>query len=142
MLLGNSVYHVNQNEGKYYSKNEVRGYYNNLTDKILLFGKNGDEIPTTIVDTGENIYFSIAIFQYGLAAYDIYLASGKQDMSMFDKMIACANWGVENQQEDGAWVTFAFDTPDYPYSTMAQGEGISLYQIDYSNYLFALNLLP
>lgn len=126
MLLGNSVYHVNQNEGKYYSKNEVRGYYNNLTDKILLFGKNEDEIPTTIVDTGENIYFSIAIFQYGLAAYDLYLASGKQDMSMFDKMIACANWGVENQQEDGAWVTFAFDTPDYPYSTMAQGEGISL----------------
>lgn len=36
MLRGNSVYHVNQNEGKYYSKTEVKGYYNNLTDKVLL----------------------------------------------------------------------------------------------------------
>lgn len=126
MLRGNSVYHVNQNEGKYYSKTEVKGYYNNLTDKVLLFGKKGNEIPITTVDTGENIYFSIAIFQYGLAAYDLYLASDKKDSSMLDKVIACANWGVENQQEDGSWVTFAFETPDYPYSTMAQGEGVSL----------------
>lgn len=126
MLRGNSVYHVNQDEGKYYSKTEVRGYYNNLTDKVLLFGKDGDEVPTTTVDTGETIYFSIAIFQYGLAAYDLYLASEKKDQSMLSKVVACANWGVDNQQEDGAWVTFAYETPDYPYSAMAQGEGVSL----------------
>lgn len=126
MLRGNSVYHVNQDEGKYYSKTEVKGYYNNLTDKVLLFGKKGNGIPTTTVDTGETIYFSIAIFQYGLASYDLYLSSSKKDKSMLDKVIACANLGVENQQEDGAWVTFAYETPEYPYSAMAQGEGVSL----------------
>lgn len=126
MLRGKSVYHVNQDEGKYYSKAEIRGYYNNLTDKVLLFGKDGDEVPTTTVDTGETIYFSIAIFQYGLAAYDLYLASDKKDQSMLSKVVACANWGVDNQQEDGAWVTFAYETPEYPYSAMAQGEGVSL----------------
>lgn len=78
MLRGNSVYHVNQDEGKYYSKTEVKGYYNNLTDKVLLFGKKGNGIPTTTVDTGETIYFSIAIFQYGLASYDLYLSSSKK----------------------------------------------------------------
>lgn len=126
MLRGKSVYHVNQDEGKYYSKRVVLGYYNNLTDKVLLYGKVGDEVPTTTVDTGETIYFSIAIFQYGIAAYDLYLASDKKDKLMLSRVIACANWGVENQQEDGAWVTFAYETPEYPYSAMAQGEGVSL----------------
>lgn len=126
MLRGKSIYHVNQDEGKYYSKNEVKGYYNNLTDKVLLFGKDGDEVPVTTVDTGETIYFSIAIFQYGLASYDLYLASDKNDKFMLAKVIACANWGVENQLEDGSWVTFEYETPEYPFSTMAQGEGVSL----------------
>jgi heparosan-N-sulfate-glucuronate 5-epimerase len=31
------------------------------------------EVPMTIVDTGEQIYFPIAVFQYGLGAYDLYL---------------------------------------------------------------------
>lgn len=126
MLRGKSVYHVNQDEGKYYSKTAVQGYYNNLTDKVLLFGKEGSEVPTTTVDTGETIYFSISIFQYGLAAYDLYWASDKKDKSMLDKVIACANWGVDNQLEDGSWITFAYETPDYPFSAMAQGEGVSL----------------
>lgn len=126
MLRGKSVYHVNQDEGKYYSITAVKGYYNNLTDKVLLFGKEGSEVPTTTVDTGETIYFSISIFQYGLAAYDLYWASDKKDKSMLDKVIACANWGVDNQLEDGSWITFAYETPDYPFSAMAQGEGVSL----------------
>lgn len=43
-----------------------------------------------------------------------------------NKLIACANWAVENQQEDGGWVTFAYENPEHPYSSMAQGEGISM----------------
>lgn len=126
MLSGNSVHHVNQNEGKYYVENGVEGYYNNLTEKVSRFGLKDASIPTSFVDTGEEIYFSIEIFQYGLASYDLYLASGKKDNSMLEKVIACANWGVDNQQKDGAWVTFAYENPDYPYSAMAQGEGVSL----------------
>ena len=58
MLRGNSVYHVDQDEGKHYSKTEVKGFYNNFTDKVLLFGKDDDEVPTTVVDTGER-YISL-----------------------------------------------------------------------------------
>jgi len=126
MISGNSSYHVNQGVGRIYSKNELKGYYNDLTEKVSRFGYSDDRIPQTVVDTGETIYFSIAIFQYGLAAYDLYLLSDKKDGSMLKKAVACANWAIKNQQEDGAWVTFAYETPEYPYSAMAQGEAISL----------------
>lgn len=124
MLLGRSILHVNQNEGKIYSKDHIQGYYNNLTEKVT---RSQDElVPKSHVDTGEEIYFSIGVFQYGLGAYDLYLMSEKQDKHMLEKVIACADWGTTHQQEDGAWVTFDFENPDYPYSAMAQGEGISL----------------
>lgn len=124
MLLGKSAYHVNQDEGRIYSKTDVKGYYNNLTEKITRFGLENDDVPTTTVDTGETIYFSIAIFQYGLAAYDLYLL--KNDNSMLNKVFSCANWAVENQNEDGSWATFKYENPKHPNSSMAQGEGISL----------------
>lgn len=126
MIAGNSSYHVNQGIGRIYSKSGLKGYYNDLTEKVTRFGYPDDRIPQTVVDSGETIYFSIAIFQYGLAAYDLFLLSNKSDSSMFDKALSCANWAIDNQQEDGSWVTFAYETPDYPYSAMAQGEGISL----------------
>ena len=126
MIAGNSSYHVNQGVGRIYSKSELKGYYNDLTEKVSRFGYSDDRIPQTIVDTGETIYFSIAIFQYGLAAYDLFLLSDKSDKSMFEKALSCTKWAIDNQQEDGAWVTFAYETPEYPYSAMAQGEAISL----------------
>jgi len=124
MLLGRSVYHVNQDEGKIYSLEGVEGYYNNLTEKVSRFGEKGDNVPKTVVDTGEEIYFSIAIMQYGLGAYDLYLLH--KDVSMIGKVLACADWAVENQQFDGSWKTFSYENPKHPYSSMAQGEGISL----------------
>ena len=124
MLLGKSIHHVNQDEGKIFSKDLVRGYYNNLTEKVT---RGGDyDVPMSFVDTGEEIYFSIEIFQYGLGAYDLYLLSEKKDDAMLRKAVACAEWAIKNQQKDGAWVTFAYETPDYPYSAMAQGEAVSL----------------
>lgn len=124
MLLGKSSYHVNQNEGLIYSKTEIKGYYNNLTEKVTRFGLEGNQIPTTVVDSGEELYFSIAIFQYGLAAYDLYLLNN--DVEMAEKTLACAEWAVTNQQQDGSWVTFFYENKEHPYSSMAQGEGISL----------------
>ena len=124
MLRGKSIYHVCQDQGKIYSKAEVRGYYNNLTEKVTRFGLEDDTVPQIQVDTGETIYFSIAIFQYGLAAYDLYLMN--QDETMMGKVLACADWAVENQGANGGWLTFAHETPEHPYSSMAQGEGISL----------------
>ena len=123
MMTGNSISHVDQGVGRCYSKTEVAGYYNDLTQKVT---KDDPDIlvPRYYVDTGEEIYFSIGIFQYGLAAYDLFLTT--QEDTYKNKLIACANWAVENQQEDGSWITFANEKPQAPYSSMAQGEGISM----------------
>lgn len=124
MMRGKSVYHVNQDEGKCYSRDFVKGYYNNLTEKVSRFGREDNEIPDTVVDSGETVYFSIAIFQYGLGAYDLYLMNN--DENALEKMKNCADWAVNNQNEDGSWTTFLFEDESNPYSSMAQGEGISL----------------
>jgi hypothetical protein len=124
MLLGKSAYHVHQTEGLAYSKDKLQGYYNNLTEKITRFGMPGDEVPITSDDDGSKRHFSIAIFQYGLAAYDLYLMN--DDKSMLRKLKKCADWAVENQELSGAWKTFEPQNPNEPYSAMAQGEGISL----------------
>ena len=123
MLAGKSISHVNQGVGTCFSKNEVAGYYNDLTEKVT---RDDPDIlvPKYHVDTGEEIYFSIGIFQYGLAAYDLYLKSGEKCYK--EKLLACADWAVDNQQDDGSWVTFAYENPEHPYSAMAQGEGISM----------------
>lgn len=124
MLRGKSVHHVLQDEGKVYSKTEVMGYYNNLTEKVTCFGRTDNSVPLSRVDSGEEMYFPIEIFQYGLASYDLYL--GNKDENMFEKVISCADWDVNNQQSDGGWITFAHENSEKPYSAMAQGEGISL----------------
>lgn len=123
MLAGKSISHVNQGVGTCFSKNEVAGYYNDLTEKVT---RDDPDIlvPKYHVDTGEEIYFSIGIFQYGLAAYDLYLKLGEERYKK--KLLACAGWAVDNQQADGSWVTFAYENPEHPYSAMAQGEGISM----------------
>ena len=123
MLMGKSISHVKQGVGTCYSKTEVAGYYNDLTEKIIQDDPN-ILVPQYHVDTGEKIYFSIGIFQYGLAAYDLFLRTGEEIYK--EKLIACAEWAVENQQDDGSWVTFAFETPERPYSSMAQGEACSM----------------
>lgn len=123
MMTGKSISHVNQGMGTCYSKTDVVGYYNDLTEKVT---KDNPDIlvPKYYVDTGEEIYFSIGVFQYGLAAYDLFLTTHNEIYK--NKLIACADWAVENQQDDGAWVTFAYECPEHPYSSMAQGEGISM----------------
>lgn len=123
MLAGKSIYHVNQGVGRFYSKTEVSGYYNDLTEKVT----NDDPnilVPQYQVETGDKTFFSIGIFQYGLAAYDLYLKT--EDEIYSKKFLACADWAVDNQQVDGAWNTFNHENPEHPYSSMAQGEGISL----------------
>lgn len=123
MMTGQSISHVNQGLGTCYSKDKVAGYYNDLTEKVTR-----DEpsilVPKYHVDTGEEIFFSIGIFQYGIAAYDLFLNT--KDEVYRRKLIACADWAVDNQQNDGSWITFAYENPEHPYSSMAQGEGISM----------------
>lgn len=124
MLAGNSISHVNQGIGKVFSVDKVEGYYNDLTEKVTKREELGDQVPISSVDTGETLYFSIEIFQYGLGAYDLYLLT--KESRYLQKVKATAEWGVNHQQEDGSWVTFSYENPNHPYSSMAQGEGISL----------------
>ena len=123
MMTGKSIYHVNQGMGTCYSKDGVEGYYNDLTEKVT---RDSQDIlvPQYYVDTGEKVFFSIGIFQYGLAAYDLFLKTG--DEIYKKKLLACASWAIENQQENGGWVAFGYKETESPYSSMAQGEGISM----------------
>lgn len=124
MLTGNSISHVNQGIGKVYSVKNITGYYNDLTEKVTKREDLGENVPMSSVDTGEIIYFPIEIFQYGLGAYDLYLLNN--DKSMLTKVKAASDWAVNNQQNNGSWITFTYENPDHPFSSMAQGEGISL----------------
>lgn len=128
MLKHDSVLHVKQAEGKYYSVSEVAGYYNDFSGKVQST-KSFDEnrIPLNTASHGEEkkqVYFPIAIFQYGLGAYDLWLETKKQEY--YDAFIRMADWAVSNQDDVGAWNTFGVLHYSNPYSSMAQGEGASL----------------
>ena len=136
MLTGNSIAHVHQGVGKRYSKTQVEGYYNDLTLKVIK--GNGELLPVEKIEDGREVLVPTEIFQYGLAAYDLYLEN-KSDkyLAMFN---ACVEWACSNQEKSGAWNNFFFVYPDNPYSSMTQGEGASLLVRAYiengnSNYL-------
>ena len=127
MLTGKSIYHVNQNEGKIYSFESIRGYYNNMTEKITLDKERyySEEVITVKDEKNVDYYFPIAVFQYGLGAYDLFLL-GKDKELMHKKFFAQLEWAFENQNENGSWKNFEHAFPKSPYSAMAQGEGCSI----------------
>lgn len=123
MLTGKSIYHVEQGLGKAIGKG---GYYNDLTQKVLLGEKNLDEngIPFLEHDDGSHIQMPTMIFQYGLGAFDLWLLENKE--IYLNKAILCAEWAIKHQKNDGSWSTFFYVYPDNPYSAMPQGEAVSL----------------
>ena len=128
MLTGKSLLHVNQTVGQYFSVTEIKGYYNNLTEKVLKDKEHiqdEDYLPLFETETGEKIYFPITIFQYGLGCYDLYLI--KKEELYLKKFFTCVQWAIENQKENGAFNAFYFIYPDNPYSAMCQGEATSLF---------------
>ena len=126
MLSGKSIDHVNQNRGKCYSINDVKGYYNNLTEKVLNNPTilDTEELPLLLTEKNEKIHFPVAIFQYGLGAYDLYLLTG--DKRYLKKFNQCVKWAVDHIDNEGRWNNFFFYSPEHPYGAMAQGEGASL----------------
>ena len=128
MLTGRSILHVNQGIGRHFSNSELAGYYNDLTEKVTRLPQllDNDELPTTAAENGTKVFFPVAVFQYGLGAYDLYLESGQQDDRYLHKFILCAEWAIDKQEDSGAWNNFFFMYPEHPYGAMAQGEGASL----------------
>ncbi len=125
MIVGKSILHAKQSKGKIYSKDKVLGYYNDMSNKVLQC-KTLDEygIPFNVIDTGEKVYFPIAIFQYGLGAYDLYLLNDNEEY--LEKFKKCVEWALKMQMSNGAWNTFGCVNATNPYSAMSQGEGASL----------------
>lgn len=125
MLTGKSNLHVKQEAGKYYSKHEIKGYYNDLTQKVFASKDMLDEegIVYCIDAYNRKVYFPIAIFQYGLGCYDLYL--GDNDKEYLVKFLKAADWALKNQNEQGAG-NFSIEKNHFEPSSMAQGEGASL----------------
>ncbi len=75
MLTGKSVWHVNQDIGKCFAKDEIRGYYNNMMEKVTKMPEllDNTELPKLNLENGKFTYFPVAIFQYGLGCYDLFL---------------------------------------------------------------------
>lgn len=126
MLTGKSVWHVNQDIGKCFAKDEIRGYYNNMTEKVTKMPEllETDELPKLNLEGGKFTYFPVAIFQYGLGCYDLYLQTKEE--RYIRKFMQCADWAMMSQDEKGRWNNFSHYCPDSPYGAMAQGEGASV----------------
>lgn len=124
MLRGKSILHVNQPIGKNYSTIKIKGYYNDLTEKVTKSSLKENELPQYDIPNGGKYYFSIGVFQYGLAAYDLYLQN-KSD-SELNRFKNAVDWAMKNQDANGGWKSFQYETKSNPYSSMAQGEGCSL----------------
>ncbi|SEA08077.1 D-glucuronyl C5-epimerase C-terminus [Eubacterium aggregans] len=126
MLTGNSIMHVNQNMGQSFIPGKIEGYFNNLTEKVLKDQNTlrRQEVPITTDEVAGKVHFPIAIFQYGLGAYDLFLQT-KEECYLV-QFWNCVNWAIANQKNNGSWNNFGFVCPDAPYSSMCQGEGVSL----------------
>lgn len=126
MLTGKSVWHVNQDIGKCFAKDEIRGYYNNMTEKVTRMPDllDSDEMPKLNLAEGKFTYFPVAIFQYGLGCYDLWLQT--KDERYIRKFMQCVEWTMAHQDEKGRWNNFSHYCPETPYGSMAQGEASSL----------------
>ena len=125
MILGKSILHVPQDVGRYYKVGEIKGYYNDMTEKVLRNQNNNSiGIPLIKVEKGITIEFPIAVFQYGLGLYDLLLSSN--DSSMEKKFREISDWALNNQELLGSWDNFSYIYKDHKYSAMAQGQGASL----------------
>ncbi len=123
MFQGTSVLHMEQGLGKYFEKGAIKGYYSDLRHKVR--GKIDEKgIPYNITNYGTRVYFCIAIFQYGLGCYDLYLET--QTPEYLERFRKTADWALEHQEPGGSWDAFSFAEDSAPYSSMAQSEGASL----------------
>lgn len=126
MLKGESILHVNQDIGKHFSTREVSGYYNNMIEKVTKMPEllGSDELPKLNLEGGKSIYFPVAIFQYGLGAYDLFLQT--RDKKYLSKFMQCAQWTLDQQDPQGRWKNFFHINERAPFGAMAQGEAASL----------------
>lgn len=134
MLTGKSLLHVPQGLGKAFVPGELKGYYNDLTEKVLRDPLTIQEkrLPKMKNEDGEDVVFATTIFQYGLGCYDLILIDYRPEYE--DQFKRCVDWTVSNQDNNGGWNISAFAGERSPYGAMAQGEGVSLLLRAYIHY--------
>lgn len=131
MIFGKSIYHVKQGEGNCYNIDDIKGYYNDLTLKVLNSNLKEQELPVYEYETNKRVEFSIQIIQYGLGAYDLFLL--KHDKSYLNRFYNAVNWVVNNTDSLGGIDTFGYLDKNNKYSSMAQGQAASLLMRAYVN---------
>lgn len=128
ILSGKTDVAVEQGPGRAYKKDEIAGYYNDLTGKVspnTLLDEGG--IPVSVIAGGERVHFPIAIFQYALGCWDRALLEKNVSDEMLASFVRCADWALDSQREDGSWDAFGpIRSARYTVSSMAQGEGASV----------------
>lgn len=126
---GTSYQHVPQEVGRCFAPGRLEGYFNDLTAKAAWSGKvGGGGIPLVDTDTTENFPFPIAIFQWALGHWDLWLLSERTDKRNLSNFQAAVTWALSAQSTDGGWYCWTgLQRPvSSPFSAMAQGEGLSV----------------
>lgn len=126
IISGKNRVAVHQKKGKYYSKEKIAGYYNDLTGKVnekTLLDSNG--IPVNLIEGNRTVYFPISIFQYALGVWDLYMETQNEEYKTH--FLVLCEWIVENQRKDGSWNCFGpIGYEKMTVSSMGQGEAISV----------------
>lgn len=125
MITGKSLLHVTQNLGKQFEPTYLKGYFNDLTEKVLKQQEFVDHLSIPTVKTEKGlIVFPVAVFQYALACYDLYLSTN--ETKYLDEFKLLANWTLSNQLDKGQYNNFENEIEQRRYSAMAQGEATSV----------------
>lgn len=70
-------------------------------DKSFL---NNNDLPLIKQLDGQSIHFPVAIFQYALGCYDLWLIENNE--VYIDKFIQCAEWALNKLDDEGRWDNF------------------------------------
>lgn len=123
MLVKRSPLHVPQPPGRYYSREAVAGYYNDLRAKVTSCRlTDQDGLPMNELVTGEKIIFPTTVAQYGLGCWDLFLETGNNEY--WRGAETAARWLLEHVDSRGGWDASA--GLQQGYSAMTQGEAASL----------------
>lgn len=129
MVFGKSDLHLRQNVGNFFDCSHIKGYYNDLTGKVISDKKNintTDYIPIFRNDYNEPVKFPIMIIQYGLGCIDMFYKTGNR--KFIKKAQVCAEYIYSQVREDGSIPCMFFVKGlKNVNSSMCQGEAISLF---------------